>query len=385
MVIHIPRVANGLRVFGREFGQEGDVVFGEAHFLHGGDLQILGQAVDGFDGLLRGLPHAEPADVFPKGLGDARELLRFPHVVVLHDRAEQPRGERAVGHIPHAARGLTHGVGRARALRAVGQPTQHGGHAHLVARLHVVALGKGDAQVLAHVFHGQEGNRVGECLGVGHRVALDGVGQRVHARGRGDGRGQPHGEQGVDERDVRADVGRAPHVELDLPLGVRDHGPEGDLAARARGGGHRDQGRNAAGDGVGVGPLVVPDRTAVGDHHADGLGRVQGTAAAKADEAVAAAFLVERGPFVHQRDGRVRDDAVEEDDVHVAPAQHLEGFVHQARLDQALVSDEQRAFHAQGLDLVGQVLERAQPVFDGRGKLVGSICLECHGSLLGIG
>ena len=84
-------------------------------------------------------------------------------------------------------------------------------------------------------------------------------------------------------------------------------GVAGDLRARAGGGGHGDPGRGLAGD---LPPLaddlhVVEGRPAVGEQAGDGLGRVDGAAAAEADDHVAAAGAGRGEGGVDLRDGRL--------------------------------------------------------------------------------
>jgi len=86
-------------------------------------------------------------------------------------------------------------------MTGASEARQHGGHAHVVARLQVVPLGVGDPKVAAAILHRQQRHRVGEWLVIGHGVALDRVGQRVHAGTGGDARREIDAERGIDQRD----------------------------------------------------------------------------------------------------------------------------------------------------------------------------------------
>src|SRR5438270_7164865 len=137
--VDVPGVADGLRVGLGFLRQHRDLPFGEAELLQAGDLDVLGQTVDGFDGPLRRLPGGEPVDVLADRLRDPGEALRLTRVVVLHHRREQASGQRAVRGVVHPARRLAHGVGRARRVRAVGETGEHGPERHVVAGLQVVS------------------------------------------------------------------------------------------------------------------------------------------------------------------------------------------------------------------------------------------------------
>src|SRR5207302_5954197 len=166
-------------------------------------------------------------------------------------------------------------------------------------------LGVRDPQPAGAVLHRVQRDRVGERLVIGHRVALDGMGQRVHAGAGGDAGGQVYTELRVDQGDPGGDVRRAADVEFHFAVGVGDHGPERDLAPGSGGGGDRDQRRDARVDRI-LPPLVLPDAAAVYRDHADALGGVDRAAAADGDQAVAALALVIAGAGVHQGDARIR-------------------------------------------------------------------------------
>ena len=150
-----------------------------------------------------------------------------------------------MGRVVHAARGLAHRVRSASRVGAVRQARQHRGQAHVVASFQVVSLGKRDPQVSTAIVHRQQGNRVGERLVIGHRVALDGVSESIHPGSGCDRRGQVYRERGVDQCHPGGDVRGAADVELDLSVGVGDHRPEGDLAPGSSRGRNRDQRRDA--------------------------------------------------------------------------------------------------------------------------------------------
>ena len=143
---------------------------------------------------------------------------------------------------------------------------------HALPGLHVVRLPVGGEQVLAHQLDGLLGRRVGEVVGGGGHQGLHRVGEDVDAGVGGDGGGHAGGEHGVQDGHVGQEAVLHQGV-LDLLLRVGDDGEAAHLGAGAAGGGHGDE-------------LAVPHVAGLGGEEHDGLGRVDGRAAAEGDDGV---------------------------------------------------------------------------------------------------
>ncbi|MNF75300.1 hypothetical protein D3C84_573620 [compost metagenome] len=127
------------------------------------------------------------------------------------------------------------------------------------------------------------GNRV---LQVSGGVGLDGVDHRIDAGGGGHGLGQPQGQVGVEQGNIRQQGRRDDHILLALAGG--DHRYGGDFGAGAGGGGHQNQ-RQAAAVGA-LDTVDIGQRFFAAGQQCGQFGRIQRAAAAKADHAIGAAL-----------------------------------------------------------------------------------------------
>jgi hypothetical protein len=140
---------------------------------------------------------------------------------------------------------------------------------------------------------------------------------------------------------MRADQSRPADVELDAPLVIGDHSPEGHLAARSGSGRNGDEWRDALRQRHAA-VLVLVDRTAVDRDDSGGLRRVDRGAASEPDEGVAALLGVDRRDATDELDVGVRENVGEHDRV----GQLLERPGGEPRRLDATVGDEQRPSHA---------------------------------------
>src|SRR6202011_4999998 len=200
------------------------------------------------------------------------------------------------------------------------------------------------AQPARAVLHRMQRHRVGERLVIRHRVALDGVGQRIHARAGGDTGRQIDAERWIDERDPGGDVRRA--ADIEFYFWVRDRGPEGDLPAGSRRSWDGDQGRDPRVNRI-LAPLVLTDAPAVHGDHADALCGVDRAAAADRDQAVAALRLVVTSPGIDECDPGVGPPRVVGNWVQAGGAERLEGLIEQPGLHDPLVGDDQRPLNVE--------------------------------------
>ncbi|OPZ43586.1 MAG: hypothetical protein BWY94_01853 [Actinobacteria bacterium ADurb.BinA094] len=272
------------------------------------------------------------------------------------------------------ARRLAHGVGGAGALGAVGHARQRRGVGHAGPRLQVRAVLHGPLEPLGHQLDGVQGHGVVEELVVVAGVALDRVGQRVHARGAGDRRRQAQHELRVDQGDVGGDQRGAADVVLDAAPRVGDHRPERHLAAGARRRGDGHERRDAALNGV-VTPFVPGDRPAVRGDHADRLGDVHRRASADGDEPVAALGPVQSRRPVDQGDVGVGAHLGEEHGVAERPADAVDD----ARRDDALVRDQHGASDPQLGDSLRESRQRTRAVDQPRGRVDDADGVDCDG------
>ena len=118
----------------------------------------------------------------------------------------------------------------------------------------------------------------------GH-VGLEGVGEGVHSRGRGEEAVHGEGRVRVHQGHVR-DHGLADNGVFDACFFVLDDGKLGDVRGASCGGGYADHRR--AGDGDFVHPHKVQHVPPVGVDGTDGLGAVHGASSAEGEDEVAA-------------------------------------------------------------------------------------------------
>ena len=140
---------------------------------------------------------------------------------------------------------------------------------------------------------------------------------RIHARGGGQQRGQAERQFGVANGGFGHDE---PRVKPHFAAIVQDqNSPSGNLAARAAGGGHGNDGGHPIGDlqraalngGVGF------KRAFVADGNAHALGAVDGGTTAHGNQAIASVRLVNRCRSAHRRFSGVGGRLVKHRDVQV--------------------------------------------------------------------
>ena len=152
-----------------------------------------------------------------------------------------------------------------------GQAGQAGGDVHLAAGVGIVTACVGADEELARDLNGLLGQSARELVVVGGDVGLDGVGHDVHTRIGGDGGGNRLDQHLVQDGLVGEQIVVHQGV-LTACGGVGDDGEAGDLATRTRGGGDGDE----------VRIVILVELTG---ELLDGLGGVDGRAAAHADDA----------------------------------------------------------------------------------------------------
>ena len=221
-----------------------------------------------------------------------------------------------------------------------------------------------------------QGDRVVERLVVVARVALDRVRESVHARRGRDGRRQPQSQHRVDHGDMCGDQWRASDVELDAPLRIGDHRPQGDLAPGAGGRGDRDQRRYALLDRR-TPPFVLRDRPAMPRHHAYGFGGIHRRAPADRHQPVAPLLDVDARSTVDELDIGIGSDVCEED----GTRQCIEHGRRDSGGNDPLIGDDQRASHAKFVGEAGHSSYGFRTVYQPGGDVHGpdrvNLCTHC--------
>ena len=204
----------------------------------------------------------------------------------------------AMGDVELGADGVGHAVVQPQPRRVERQARHTGGVVHLFPGQQVCAVLKGQRQEAKHQRNRFLTQRVGEIVGSLGDVCLQRVGQHIHTcvgRYRGRGGNCKLRVQNGDRRAQRLAVQRI----LDPLCPVGDHGVVRDLRAGAAGGGH----------GKALPPVCV-DVQSLLRHRPDGLGRVDGGAAAHGDHDLRAAVLKGLDAGRHHLDGGIRHHAV---------------------------------------------------------------------------
>ena len=262
------------------------------------------------------------------------------------------QGGKAVGHGVHDAQA---DVGEAHARDVLAQ-----GHAlaALGGVLHRAAQVGGDQADGLQVEHVGDG-----AVALGD-VALDGVGQGVHAGGGGQALGHAAHHVGIDHGDL-GDVVGVHADELALLLHVGDDVVDGDLRGGAGGGGHGDGEHGVLlGGGHALQRAHVLELGVV-DDDADGLRGVHGGAAADGDDAVRAALLEGRHAALHVFDGGVGLDVAVDLIGEAGLVQQVGDLLGHIELDQVGVGADEGLFVAAG----GQL---GHDVFDGAAAVIGN-------------
>ena len=189
-----------------------------------------------------------------------------------------------------------------------------------------------------------QANRL-QGVGVGQRMrangheGFNGVGQRVHAGGGGNGGRNIQHHAGVIDGNIRDDIGVDNHL-FHLALGVDDHRVAGHL--RRRSGGRVDRHQRHAGVGHFADPGVGGRWPRVGGEDFDRFGGINRAAAAEGDKVIAPGLAIRRVAFLHQRLGGVREHLVKQMVSHLLFIHSGEQAVEQPQLHQLAVGDDQR-------------------------------------------
>ena len=196
-----------------------------------------------------------------------------------------------------------------------------------------------------------EGDREGRR--VRHRARPDRLRHGVDARVGGRARWKAVGQDGIDERVLRAHV-RVPEADLAIALGVGEHARARHLAPRPR----RRRAEHEADSRRLRRPRparVLRDRAALVGCDARGLGDVERGSAADADDGVEAAVTDVRGELVgegQRRLARPLDDALEAD---ARALRGRERGEHAGVRRDGLLDDDERARRAERLEDAGQL------------------------------
>ena len=304
----------------------------------GRDAHLLADGADGLDRLGGGVAGGEAFDLLAHSLGQIPEAVKVADEVEFLHIGQQDGVAYAVRQVVVAAQLVGHGVDVAQRGVIESNARQILGVGHLVPGLHVVAVGHRLGQVLVDHLHRHQGGGVGEYVGGGGDIGLNGVGHGVHTGGGGEGSGHPLHEDRVVDGDLGGDS-PVHNGHFHLAGGVGDDAETGDLRGGAGGGVDGHQGDHVLGGLVHA--LVVVDGAAVAGHQADALGAVVGGAAAQRDDRVAVVGVEEGHAsfdiFIggvgfgavkdHRRDPGIRQDPGDAAD-HVRLSQELVGDDH---------------------------------------------------------
>lgn len=356
----LARVAREAGVGHGVLGQDLDLVS-----LHGladvRDVHVGGKLLDGGDSGIGGLVGAHARGVNAHGDGNLGQALGANRLVELHGDRQQHGASDAVRGVVVSGQGVSHGVVDTQA--DVGEA--HAGD--ILTKSHALAagagltglgLGNGVAQVLADQLNSLKVEHVGELPGTLGGVALDGVGQSVHASGSGKAGGHGSHHVGVDDGDLGGVVGVDAHELADL-LGVGDDVVDGHLGSSTGGRRHGDgehgvvlSGSNAL-EAADIGELGVVD------NDADGLSGVHGGAATDGHDSVSLGGLEGLDAVLDVLDGGVGLNLGVEapsDAGGVELVGHLSG---NAKLDQVGIGADEDLLVAATLELAGDLLDGA--------------------------
>ena len=325
------------------------------------DVHVGRELLDGGDGGVGSLVGAHARGVNTHGDGNLGQALGANRLVELHGDRQQHGASDAVRGVVVSRQGVSHGVVDTQAN--VGEA--HAGdiltksHA-LTAGAGLAGLGLGNrvAQVLADQLNSLKVEHIGELPGALGGVALDGVGQSVHAGGSGQAGGHGSHHVGVDDGDLGGVVGVDAHELADL-LGVGDDVVDGHLGSGTGGRRHGD-----GEHGVVLGGSNALEATDIGelgivDDDADGLGGVHGGAATDGHDSVSLGGLEGLDAVLDVLDSGVGLDLGVEapsDAGGVELVGHLSG---NAKLDQIGVGADEDLLVAATLELAGDLLDGA--------------------------
>ena len=325
------------------------------------NVHVGGELLDGGDGGVGSLVGAHARGVNTHGNGNLGQALGANRLVELHGDRQQHGASDAVRGVVVSGQGVSHGVVDAQAN--VGEA--HAGD--ILAKGHALAagaglaglgLGDGVTQVLADQLNSLKVEHVGELPSALGGVALNGVGQRVHAGGGGQTGGHGSHHIGVDDGDLGGVVGVDAHELADL-LGVGDDVVDGHLGSGTGGRRHSDgehgvvlSGSNAL-EAADIGELGVVD------DDANGLGGVHGGAATDGHDGVSLGGLEGLDAVLDVLDSGVGLNLGVEapsDAGGVELVGHLSG---NAKLDQVGIGADEDLLVAATLELAGDLLDGA--------------------------
>ena len=296
-------VARAAGVCKRGLGEELDVLFLQNALQIGGDAHVGAQLLHGGDGGIRSLGIVHLVDALhAHGLADRAVTLPGHALVVLQTNGQQDGAGHAVGGIIQGRQAVCHGVDDAQTDIGEAHTRDVLAQSHALAAFRGVLHGA--AQALTDELDGFQMEHIrNDAVALGD-VALNGVGQRVHARSGGQSLG--HGSHHI--RVHNGDLGDIVGIhadELPLLLHIGDDVVDGDLSSRTGGGGHSDGEHSVL---LGGGHTL--QRTHIGelgvvDDDADGLGRIHGGAAADGHDAVCLSGLEGCHAVLHISDGGV--------------------------------------------------------------------------------
>jgi len=275
----------------------------------------------------------------------------------------------------HAAQAVAQAVHGAQALLK-GHGPLHGRAHHVQPGLAVAAVLRGAFDVVPGALQSVQRDAVGWRVEGGCHEGFHAMGDGVHARGGGQGRGQTQGQLGVANGGLGHQI---PRVEAQLAAVVHDHdGAARHLAAGAGGGRHGDQRRGLRGD---LGRAAFDGRVGfqgawVGGHDGQALGQVDAGATAHGDQSVALRLLPHLVRGAHGSLSWVGWRLVEDGDGPVL--QGVQRLLQHARAPTTGVCHDQWALDADPLALRGQQADGAELELD-----LGEVEDGGHGFFLG--
>ena len=288
------------------------------------------------------------------GLANGPVALASHRLVVLQAGGQDDGAGHAVGGVIQSGQAVSHGVDNAQA---------HIGEAHagnVLAQGHALpalgSVGHSAPQGLGDDLNGLQVEHIGQLPGALGDVALDGVGQGVHAGG--GGKALRHGCHHVRVHNGHhGDVVGVHADKLPVLLHVGDDVVDGDLRGGAGGGGHSDDGQAGVLGGGGAFQRANVSVLRVGDDDADSLGGIHGGAAANGDDAVGPSLLAGLHAVLYILNGGVgldlRIDLISD----ASLVQHVGDLLGDAKLQQVGVGADQGLFQSPGLHLSGNLLD----------------------------
>ena len=242
------------------------------------------------------------------------------------------------------------------------------GEAHtgnVLAQSHALAALRGvlhsAAQVLGNQLDGLEMEHIGDGAVALGDVALDGVGQGVHAGSGGQALGHAGHHIGIDYGDL-GDVVGVHADELALLLDIGDDVVDRDLGSGAGGGGHRNGEHGVLLGGGNALQAADVRELGVVDDDADGLGGIHGGAAADGADAVSLGSLKGGNAVLNVLDGGVGLDLAVNAVGKAGGVQQVGDLLGDAELDQIGVRADESLLVAAGGQLGNDVLDCAVAV-----------------------